>query len=229
MVYRRRDLDFFFFFSIKEESMIVKRLKPEEIDRWYYNNLCRDFPENEVKPLDNIKELMKKNKYDVYTYMSENDEIMGYATIWKAPGFQTFLLDYLGVPEHGRNCGMGAKILGDIRNQVVRTELELDTGIDVNKIIILLESETPEDKNDPENNIRRRRVGFYQRNGYIKIYEMGTCGVRFDAMVYKNPPDDMGRVMREMKGIYGPERTDVIVPLGRDEDPPLPFWMEKSF
>ena len=31
----------------------------------------------------------------------------------------------------------------------------------------------------------------------------------------------------EHKKVYGEKRTDVIIPLAKDEIPPLPYWMEE--
>ena len=199
--------------------MEVKKLKTEEISEWYHNYLLKDFPENEAKPLDNIVELVNSGRYNIYVYY-DSDEICGYATIWKRPGFITFLLDYLGVPSHLRNRGIGRDILDDIRERLVQEEGR-------SNISMILESETPTDDSDPENEIRKRRIGFYRRNGFVELYEMGTCGVRFTTFSYMEVPSDIELTMMEHKEIYGEEREDVIVPLERGVTPPVPFWMKQ--
>ena len=93
---------------------------------------------------------------------------------------------------------------------------------------MILESETPGPSDNEENQLRRRRIGFYKRNGFIEIYEMGTCGVRFTTFSYMYPPEDIEKTMKEHKLIYGSERKDVIVPLPEGVKPPMPFWMEKD-
>lgn len=216
--------------------MKVRVLKIEELEWWYDNFLRNDFPENERKPLSSICRMKQDGKYDVYLY-EEGDEVLGYATIWRAKGRSTCLLDYLGVPESFRNKGVGGKILRDIRSRIVVSEngkSELSgrepsehEPSDGTEICLVLESETPlAGDESEENEIRKRRVKFYERNHYVKIYEMGTCGVRFDAMAYEKVPDNLEKVMREHKEIYGPKRTDVIVPLPEHMKPPQPFWME---
>ena len=198
----------------------MRKLLPDEMDSWYKENLSADFPVNEIKPLDNIKKLNRDGRYDIYVYEVEG-RICGYATIWKRSGFKTYLLDYLGVPENMRNKGTGKVILAQIREQLVLEENKPD-------LCMILESETPEDINNEVNNLRRRRTGFYKRNGFIEIYEMGTCGVRFTTFSYKYPPEDLERTMKEHKLIYGYEREDVIVPLAPGVIPPLPFWMKEE-
>lgn len=217
--------------------MKARKIKASEIPDWYEFNLCEDFPVNEVKPLDNILKLCEDGRYDIFCYFDEAEcseharKGMGYATIWKAPGADTYLLDYLGVPRAFRNQGLGAKILRDIRNQVFMDEVKAgkySPDDSESEFCLIVESETPLEEGDAEENLlRKRRCEFYRRNGYVKVYEMGTCGVRFDAMVFEKAPKDLEKVMREHKKIYGVEREDVIVPLGKNQAAPLPFWMKK--
>ena len=74
--------------------------------------------------------------------------------------------------------------------------------------------------------LRKRRIHFYERNGWVKMYEMATCGMRFNAMSFESVPENLDLIMKEHKKIYGQQRTDVIVPLPEGETPPLPYWMK---
>ncbi len=198
---------------------IAIKLKYNEIEKWYNECLCKDFLENEIKPLDNIIDLCRNERYDIYVY-KEDDAVIGYATIWKRKGFKTYLLDYLGVPESLRNKGIGRIILNDIRERLCQEEQKDD-------ICMILESETPEENDDSDENIlRKRRIGFYKRNHFIEIYEMGTCGVRFTAFSYKILPENIDCTMREHRMIYGEERQDIVIPLPKGVKPPMPFWIE---
>ena len=197
-----------------------------ELEYWYTNHLNKDFPVNECKPMENILNLILDGKYDIYLY-EENETIIGYASIWKAEGNSTFLLDYLGVPYNLRNKGYGSMILQDIRNQVTEKESCSNNLKPGTSICLILETETPETGDySPENKIRERRESFYMRNNYVKLYEIGTCGVRFNAMSYSDIPEDLELTMIEHKKIYGPDRTDVVIPLPAGVDAPLPFWMQ---
>ena len=96
-------------------------------------------------------------------------------------------------------------------------------------LCLILESETPFENDDSqENEIRKRRIGFYERNGWVKMYEMATCGMRFNAMSYESLPDNLETIKAEHKEVYGETRTDVIIPLPKDEKPPLPYWMKQE-
>jgi len=192
-------------------------LREDETGWWYGQYLCKDFPENEIKPLKDILKLVRDGNYDIFVYGDE--KVMGYATVWKKQGLRTCLLDYLGVPEALRNQGIGQKILRDTGERITGQK---DTGI---QVYLILESEALVPGGDEaENHIRRRRIAFYERNGFKKIYEMGTCGMRFVTMAYQCMPENMAEVMREHKAIYGPERDDVVVPLPEGEKPPMPYW-----
>ena len=196
-------------------------LAVDEYGMWYQKHLCADFPTNEIKPLDDILRLQQSGKYEVFVY-EEGDCIVGYATIWKCKGNSTYLLDYLGVPKALREKGIGREILKNLKANVITLEQNSD-------ICLILESETPfENDNSEENEIRKKRISFYTRNGWVKMYEMATCGMRFDAMAYEVVPNNLDMVKAEHKIIYGDKRTDVIIPLLKGEIPPLPYWMKEE-
>ena len=131
-----------------------------------------------------------------------------------------YLLDYLGTPSHLRNQGIGSSILK-------RLESDLKKHENIEQLHIILESETPLDnENSIENLIRQRRINFYKRNGWVKMYEMATCGMRFDTMTFGKIPTELEKVQAYHKQIYGPTRTDVVIPLPKGETAPLPYWMK---
>ncbi|MDD6043098.1 MAG: GNAT family N-acetyltransferase [Eubacteriaceae bacterium] len=199
--------------------MKKRLLNANEYKSWYENHLCEDFPLNEVKPLDDIMDLNEAGNYKVIVY-EEDRALMGYCTIWKYKGSRAYLMDYFAVPADLRNRGVGKDILKRISSDVAELENNPD-------ICIILESETPfPDDESEENVLRKRRLKFYQRNGWVKMYEMATCGMRFNAMSFEKIPENPEMIMKEHKKIYGEKRTDVIVPLPEGEIPPLPYWMK---
>lgn len=200
--------------------MRSRLLKEDELCSWYSKFLVGDFPANEVKPLPYIKRLYGENKYEIHVYQSYDDEDIGYAALWTAPGCHTYLLDYLGVRADRRGQSVGQQILEDIGGNLLTVDRDA---------CLICEAEMPVDGGSPaENHLRERRLNFYMRNRCIKIYEMGTCGLRFAALAYRYVPKDMCKVMAEHKAIYGEERSDVIVPLAAGEIAPKPYWMKKD-
>ena len=148
----------------------------------------------------------------------EGEALLGYATLWMEPADKScILLDYLGVTAARRNGGLGRRIVTMLAEQLA------------GKSMLLIEAERPVEGDDPvENGLRRRRLAFYERCGFVPAYDMATCGMRFTTFLPEIPAD-LAPVMALHKAIYGPARTDVKVPLGLDELPPgPPGWMKEG-
>ena len=192
------------------DEYTFRRMTDDEIASWYDGDFARDFAPNERKPLQDIFSLVAQGRYELWG-LFENDRLLGYATLWKRTGVPLVLLDYLGVTEARRNGGLGGRILALLRCRGVPlvTESELPISGDAAE----------------ENALRTRRIGFYRRNGFTPAYEMATCGLRWQALLANAEGLDMTDVMRWHKELYGPERTDVKVPIGKDETPEPPYWM----
>ena len=107
-----------------------------------YEIMEKSFPLTEFRPREKQAELFKNKNYRVLG-IKENEKIISIAAIWQFENF-TFIEHLATVPEK-RNCGLGAKILQSI--------------IDGSKNPVCLEVEPPED------DLTRRRVAFYERNG----------------------------------------------------------------
>ena len=189
-----------------------RQMTAQEIDYWYTNELSEAFAENERKPLPDIMQLMAQGRYEIWG-LFEAEHMLGYACLWKSPDIPLVLLDYLGVSARLRNGGLGSTVLSHLKS----------LGMPV-----VTESELPVDGDTPEeNDLRRRRIGFYQRNGFIPAYEMATCGMHWQALLVNADAVPLSTVMRWHKELYGAERADVKVPIGSNEVAPLPYWMEK--
>ena len=197
--------------------MELRPVSGAALEDWYRRELTEAFPPNERKPLEDIRTLMARGRYEVWG-LFEGDTLLGYATLWMEPADKScILLDYLGVTAARRNGGLG--------RQIVRMLAEKLEG----KSLLLIEAERPVEGADPaENTLRQRRLAFYERCGFVAAYDMATCGMRFTTFL-PFLPRDLAPVMALHRAIYGPERTDVKVPLGPDEMlPGPPAWMEKG-
>ena len=190
-----------------EESFALRDVI--DLAGWYEGLLCRAFPPSECKPLGLVKELIGQGRYRVLG-LYEGERLLGCAALWGNPDYPDWvLLDYLAVDESRRNHGLGREILRRLPSVCGEGQ-----GI-------VLESESPVPGDDEaENALRRRRIGFYERCGFHGVYEMATCGARFQAMVSGEPPKDPQTVMEAHRGIYGPARVDVVVPLPPGMEPP---------
>lgn len=194
----------------------IRHMTVPEIEKWYEEELAEAFAPAERKPLADILSLRAEGRYELLGLFNERDELLGYATIWRQPdGAGLVLLDYLGVSARLRNGGLGAELCAHLARRYGGQGL-------------ILESEAPVPGGSPaENELRRRRIAFYARNGFQPVYEMATCGMRWQAMLWGPPPRDLTAVMAAHRALYGPERTDVKVPLAPDEVPERPYWMKE--
>ena len=190
--------------------MDFRLLNENEIRSWYDTELTRTFIPQECKPLIDIFRLMAENRYEIWG-LWEGPSLLGYACLWKAPAIALVLLDYLGVTAERRSEGLGGEILHRLQEQGRP---------------LVTESELPVDGDSADQNaIRRRRISFYARHGFTAAYPMATCGMAWQAMVCA-PGMATEDVMGQHRALYGPARTDVVVPLGEGEQPTMPYWMK---
>lgn len=197
--------------------MELRRIPTSRWEPWYQNELCEAFPPNERKPLATMLSLAAEGRYELLG-LFDGEALLGYATLWSDPEWPGYvMLDYLGVTAARRNGGLGGRIV-----RMLAEQLE-------GKSLLLIEAERPVEGDDPaENTIRQRRLAFYERCGFVPAYDMATCGMRFTTFL-PYLPQDLTPVMALHRAIYGPERTDVKVPLGPDEAPPgPPAWMKEG-
>lgn len=192
--------------------MEFRPMRKEEIPGWYDREFTTAFPPNERKPLAFMRELEARGEY-AFLGLYDGDSLLGYATLQTHPDFPDHvLLDYLGVTASRRNGGLGARILALLKERFQgRTH-----------VIVEAESPVPGEEG-PENNLRSRRIGFYERCGCRRVYEMGACGIRCQVLSLGDP-GDLEAFMAAHRTIYGPLRTDITVPLGPDETPAPAHW-----
>ena len=195
------------------DGPVFRDMTRSEIAAWYHTEFAEAFAENERKPLADILSLMREGRYELRG-LFDGARLLGYAALWKRSGVPLVLLDYLGVTAERRNEGLGTQLLALLR----------ETGLP-----LVTESELPVPGGDEaENALRVRRLAFYRRSGFSPAYEMATCGMRWQALVINTEGLALEDVMRWHRELYGPERTDVRIPLERDEIPALPYWMKQQ-
>ncbi len=199
----------------------LRLMTDSEVTYWYTQEFENHFNAQERKPLADIIKLQNSGHYDLLGLFDEHsNQMLGYATIWKSPNINLLLLDYLGVSSSLRNKGLGSQILLALK-KYYKNEY------------IIAESELPVSEDSPsENNLRERRINFYKRNGFKPVYEMATCGMRWQALIlsddFISSPSEISKIMHNHKAIYGPSRKDVKIPIYQDEVPDMPYWVLKK-
>ena len=146
--------------------MELKKLTSEEIRGVYKEHLCRDFPADELKPLDRIEVSLREGTYRCIGAYEEG--------AFRAYAFFVIigdrcLLDYFGVVPSVRGKGVGTTFLKQVLSSL---DMEL----------ILIEIEDPE---EGEIEIRCRRKHFYLNAGCRDTnVRFITFGVKFLLLEY---------------------------------------------
>lgn len=199
--------------------MELKLLNKSELEELYANEMTVDFPKAELKPLGAMLRLMDRGCYDPLL-VTEEGEPVGYAMMWLPPDRKGALLEYLGVLRGKRNGGLGARILALLFDRYGQ---------------LFGEAEKPNAADPGENDLRRRRIRFYERNGFrVLDYECALFGVHFNCL-YRGPETDDRKVEALHRGVYAswfsPEHMEryIQLPLRPGEDiHPAPAWLEEE-
>lgn len=199
--------------------MKLRLLDRDELTALYNGELTADFPRAELKPLWAMLRLMELGLYEPLR-AEENGVPLGYAVVWLPSHGQGGLLEYFGVAKEKRNGGLGGKILGLLADRYGQ---------------LFGEAEAPDSGDPAEDALRRRRLAFYQRNGFrILDYECALFGVRFNCL-YRGPEEDDRVVETLHRRVYAdyfaPAHMEryIQLPLRPGEGVnPVPEWLEED-
>lgn len=134
---------------INPEQLSWRLLTARELTRVYLDEMRRDFPPTELKPLSVI--LNSEAAGEAHTWgIFDGETLVAYLLMVHPKGASAVLLDYFAVLPQYRASGIGAKLLAKL------PEKEENAAI-------LIESELPEKADDPAMAVRR--LGFYARCG----------------------------------------------------------------
>lgn len=198
--------------------MELKTLNERELSALYREEMVYDFPKSELKPLGAMLRLLEMGQYDPLV-VTENGERVGYAMMWLPKSRQGALLEYLGVLRGKRSAGLGARILPLLAQRYGQ---------------LFGEAEAPTSQDEAENHLRRRRIGFYERNGFrVLDYECALFGVHFKCL-YRGPQTDDRAVEQFHRSVYAdyfsPQHMEryIQLPLKPGEEiHPAPAWTEE--
>ena len=138
-------------------------LTAEELTAVYLEEMRRDFPASELKPLSMI--LNSEAEGSSHTWgIYEGETLAAYLLMVQPEGCNASQLDYFSVLPQYRAKGLGAKLLAELPSH--------ETGAES----ILIEAECPEKAGDEAMAVRR--LGFYARCGAV---DTGWTERLFDA------------------------------------------------
>ena len=199
--------------------MELKTLDREGLERLYHEELERVFSDSERRPLGAMLRLLEMGQYEALLAIEEGEPI-GYAMLWLSEAPDSALLEYLGVLRGKRNGGAGSQILTLLGERYQQ---------------LFGEAEAPDTGDPEEDDLRRRRIGFYLRNGFrVLDYMCALFGVRFHCL-YRGLELDDRKVQELHRRVYSDyfshdhmERY-IQLPLAPDEPVhPAPRWMEED-
>ena len=190
---------------------------------WLYEaELKADFPPEELKPLKAMLALMEQRRYQALG-LYEGEELLGYALLWLEPGIPFALLDYLGTIQGKRSRGLGTAMLDQLA----------DYYRDYRGIFV--EAEAPENGDPAGEALRRRRLGFYLRNGFrYGGYDCALFGVHYQTLIQGREdvtPEELLEVHRRIYRSHMPPhiyQRFIQIPLAPGEVPNPPGdWIEE--
>ena len=151
--------------------MKLKTLNARELSELYQTELVNAFPPTELKPLKSMLNLMSQNRYEALGLYDENG-LHGYALTWLEPGIPFALLDYFGTLEGQRGGGLGTKML-----DMLAEHYKDYRGI-------FGEAEGAFSPDPAENALQKRRLAFYERNGFrYGGYDCALFGVHYLTLI----------------------------------------------
>ncbi len=135
-------------------SIYFKTATVAELGKLYKEFIIPYFPDDEIKPCENIQRMMEEGLYQVIAGYEANDPVVA-AFITTAPDANAYLLDYLAVKADCRSKGYGGAMLKRLTDMTEGKP-------------ILIETEAIEvAKSDEERLQRTSRNAFYERNGAV--------------------------------------------------------------
>lgn len=178
----------------KKNLKVKAELLDEERIRYIYkSHMKKDFPRAELKPLKSILMLIEQNRGEGYGVYNER-ELAGYAFLIKAPSGRAYLIDYLAVLPSLRDRGYGSACLRALQDVFGEN-------------LVMVESEEPSfAARETERQVRRRRISFYEKNGFFDSRNICRLfGVEYRILGKADCMEEEHRQMRcreELDSIY---------------------------
>ncbi len=133
-----------------EQSVQLAETNEKELTRVYLDEMRRDFPPTELKPLSMI--LNSEADGTAHTWgVFDGETLAAYLLMVRPAGSRVSQLDYFAVLPEYRAAGLGAQLLADLPQH--------ERGAQA----ILIEAECPDKAEDETMAVRR--LGFYARCG----------------------------------------------------------------
>ncbi len=167
--------------------MITRRLDDfSQIETLYDTCLKKDFPPDELRPLDSLRRSWEENTYDCYG-LFDGDMTVGCAFFVRKG--KDSLFDYLAIAPERRGEGLGSVFLRQLSECLREAEC------------IVVEVEDPDAaENEESRRQRERRLRFYLRNGYRETELTSVVfGVRYRIL---EAPTGAEHTAEKLRSVY---------------------------
>lgn len=157
--------------------MDFRPLDEQAVIKIYKEKMPEDFAKGEIKPLERILELRRREKYFCYGLYDE-EKFAGYCFLVVSEKRDAVLLDYFAISKEMRGKGYGSRCLALLKEEIEKQKFGT----------LILEVENPRfGRDEEEKALRRRRIAFYRRNGmtltHLRIF---LYDVEYLVMTSKN-------------------------------------------
>lgn len=174
----------------------IKKISTPQLQTLYQTQMQRDFPADELRPLQSMIQLTHQGDYLSFGYLDDRQEMIAYATFALLPERQAALLDYYAVLPAHRGSGIGSAFLGSFQ--------KLLSPYGITHLLIEVEAvETADTAADAA--LRENRIHFYEKNHCV-LSSVCTklLGVTFRVMSrsFTDQPLPENVIVEEMTQIY---------------------------
>lgn len=144
----------------REDDKMLERMQLANFAQ-VFSIMEESFPLDEYRPYEEQKSLLKESKYGIYILPdSKSGHIKAFISVWQFTDFA--YIEHFAVTQKYRSQGLGSLILDEIR-QILACQICLEVEL-------------------PENDLAKRRIEFYKRNGFF-----------LNEYPYLQPPISKGR------------------------------------
>jgi GNAT superfamily N-acetyltransferase len=190
---------------------------PAAVERAVRRIYEESFPASERERFEDICQDIKQGRKTL-TLISDAGTAIGFGTVTSLNFGGLYMLEYLAVDSKRRNQGVGERLLREILEHL---------STDVGSKGLIFEVESPGVTSDAEQDLRKRRIDFYRRNGAILIDDHGgyrmpdLSGPGSQAMNLMWLPVRSGEVWNDEIGLEGLIHLIFKMIYGRETNDPL--------
>lgn len=148
-------------------------LTTQELEALYNEHMKADFPADELKPLKWLIRLTEEGYYEPYG-LYRDGKLVAYALFWGAGEEPCVMLDYFAVVPQERNRKVGSSLIKAMAQLFGKRGLS-----------VFLEAEAPVTGDPATDDLRRRRLAFYERAGCRRVgYTSKVFGVPYIILTF---------------------------------------------